>query len=126
MNVLIVEDDVSLTSVYKSMFRDKMFNLRFAINGIDGLEKIEEETPDVVLLDILMPKMNGIAMLKKIRKDKILKDLPVIITTNLDSRNTEEEVRKLGISSFFVKASTSSHDIVDAVKKFAYGRLQEN
>lgn len=116
--VLIVDDDQLLITMYEHKFRKDGFEVITALNGEDGLKKLREEKPTAVLLDIMMPKMNGLEVLKAIEKDLKIKDIPVILLTNL--ARDEEDIHKgleLGAVAYLVKNQLRPSQVVARVKE---------
>lgn len=113
--VLLIEDDNLLIKLYKSKFEDEGFQVISAIDGIQGLELAKKEQPDVILLDILMPKLNGLSVLENLKHDESLRSIPVIMLTNL---NSEELISLLkGASEYLIKAKTDPSDVVNIVRQ---------
>lgn len=109
--ILVVEDDVSLLKAYREMFKPEEFQMIEASNGQDGIARVNEEKPDVILLDIMLPGgMNGFDVLEQLKKNSATKQIPVIVTTNLD---TEEKVAKtIGACGYIVKSDTTKDELV--------------
>ena len=113
--ILLIEDDALMVKLYEGKFTDEGFEVLTAANGAEGLKIAKKELPDIILLDILMPGLNGLSVLDAIKHDEHLSSIPVIILTNL---STEELVSLLrGASEYLVKARTDPSDVVEAVKK---------
>ena len=115
--ILIIEDDIFISEMYMTKFKSCGWNVYTAENGHTGLKKSLEKIPDVILLDIIMPRMDGFEMLKAIKKDKILKNIPVIILSNLGQK---EEIKKgldLGADDYIIKAHFTPQEIVEKVEK---------
>ncbi len=81
--VLVIEDDADLVSAYQTKLKTENFDVEVSYNGEDGLEKVISEKPDIILLDILLPKMDGREVLKKLKADKLTSNIPVIVLSNL-------------------------------------------
>jgi len=113
--VLIVEDEKSLVGALEKKLNKSGFEVVMAFNGEEGLRKIQETKPDLVLLDIIMPKMDGITMLKKLREkgDKT----PVIMLTNLNDSKKLSEAMDAGSYEYLVKSNYSLEDVVDKINK---------
>jgi len=114
--ILLVEDDEMLHTMYTQKFTKEGFEILSAFNGSEGIKMAEEHNPAVILLDIIMPKMDGFVALKKLKKNDITKDIPVILLTNLGQ---EEDIRKgkeLGATDYFIKANHTPQEVVDKVK----------
>jgi DNA-binding response OmpR family regulator len=114
--ILIIDDDNSLSELYNDKFSREGFSVREAKNGKEGLEAALKERPDLVLLDILMPVMDGITMLKKLREDDWGKDVPVILLTNLDDTDKVAEAASEGVYDYLVKQDYRIEDLVKKVK----------
>jgi DNA-binding response OmpR family regulator len=115
--VLLVEDDEMLHSMYTQKFTKEGYDVLSGYTGAEGVQLAEEKNPDIILLDIIMPKMDGFAALKKLKKNKITADIPVILLTNLGQ---EEDIRKgkeLGAVDYFIKANHTPQEVVDKVKE---------
>ena len=118
--ILIVEDDEDTRDIYCKALSMNEFETISAVNGKDGLEKSIKEVPDLILLDILMPIMDGFAMLKKLREEKEpAKNIPVIMLTNLsaDSDDIITKAVDTGLVYYLVKASISVTQLVSKVKE---------
>jgi len=115
--ILIVEDDSFLLNMYADKFRAENFDVSVADNGQKAVKLTKEEMPDLILLDIMLPKMNGFEVLEKIKVDAKTKNIPVILLTNLSQK---EEVKKgldLGARDFLIKAHFMPNEVVDKVKE---------
>ena len=117
VHVLLVEDDTFLANIYKTKFEMEGFKVSVSENGEAGLQDIKKKKPDVVLLDILLPKMDGFAVLEKLKSDGILKTTPVILLTNLGQKDDVEKGLELGASDYLIKAHFKPSETVDKVKK---------
>lgn len=115
--VLIVEDDGFLASIYAQKLEVEGFEVSFATNGEDGLKLAEKDHPDLVLLDLLMPKMNGFEVLEKMKADAGLKDIPVLVLTNLGQKEDVERCIKLGAAGYVIKAHSLPQETVNRVKE---------
>jgi DNA-binding response OmpR family regulator len=116
--ILLVEDDPMVVRMYQRKLELEGFKLTVAFNGQEGLEAIEKEKPDIILLDIMMPKMNGIEALKKIKEKPFLKGVPVIMLTNLGDRPEDvQKCKELGAKDYWVKANVSLKEIIERIRK---------
>lgn len=116
--ILIVEDERAESNVLAEKFIQEGFLVSTAENGKKGLERALMDHPDLILLDIIMPEMDGLSMLEELRKDEWGKTVPVIILTNLNP--DDEIVRQKGPSAyayFLIKSNWMLDDVVRAVKK---------
>ncbi|MFA6028043.1 MAG: response regulator [Patescibacteria group bacterium] len=114
--ILLVEDDEMLHSMYTQKFSQDGYKVISAYNGSDGLKKAKEEKPDLVLLDIIMPKMDGFVTLKRIKADKDLQNTPVIMLTNLGQDEDIKKGKELGADDYFIKANHTPAEVVSKVK----------
>lgn len=117
--VLIVEDDALLLNVLKLGFEKIGLEVLLASDGNEALERLSEKTPDIVLLDILLPQKDGFEVLQSIKKDPKTSKVPVIIISNLAGAADVEKGRTLGASDYLIKARTSIDDLVETIKKYA-------
>ena len=116
--ILIVDDDEMLVSMYKTKFLAEGFEFETAIDGEEGLAKVAQNRPDLILLDILMPKVNGLDMLKKLKEDPEAKSIPVILLTNVgDSTNAIQQGVELGVVAYLIKANYTPSEIVARVRQ---------
>jgi DNA-binding response OmpR family regulator len=115
--ILIVEDEASLSQALVEKFKSEGFSILEASNGLDGLEKAIEHHPDLILLDIIMPKMDGITMMKKLRVDRWGEKVPVIVLTNLTDAAKADQALKQGAYDFLIKTDWKLEDVVKKVKQ---------
>lgn len=116
-SIAIVEDDQAIAQMYRIKFEADGYSVQTAENGKVGLQLIETMKPDIVLLDIMMPEMNGDAVLEKLRSMPWGKDLKVIILTNMGEQEAPPKLKELGVSAFIVKAEMTPRQVADLVKK---------
>lgn len=117
--VLLIEDDPLMQTLYKNTFELDGVTLIISPDGPDGIEAAKKESPSVILLDLLMPKMSGYEVLEILKKDEKTKSIPVIVLSNmLDTTENVEKAKKLGAEEYWVKSSYTSEDIVEKVKKY--------
>ena len=114
--ILIVEDEDILRRAYVNVFTVEKFKVAEAAHGKDALKKIEEEKPDLVILDILMPVMNGIEFLQKAKVAERYPKTKVLVLSNLSDKETVDQVMTLGAAKHMVKSSLSPSQLVAAVK----------
>ncbi|PIZ96308.1 MAG: response regulator [Candidatus Magasanikbacteria bacterium CG_4_10_14_0_2_um_filter_33_14] len=114
--VLLVEDDTFLGNIYKTKFELEKFKIVVATDGQEGLEMAKKKKPDIILLDVLMPKMDGFTVLENLKKDKNLAQIPVILLTNLGQKDDVEKGLELGAVDYLIKAHFKPSETVDKVK----------
>lgn len=117
IHVLLVEDDTFLANIYKTKFEMENFKVTVAENGESGLEEMKKKQPQIVLLDILLPKLDGFAVLEKMKADKELKEIPVILLTNLGQKDDVEKGLEMGAVDYLIKAHFKPSEVVEKVKK---------
>ena len=113
---MIVEDDQFLSSIVAEHFMKEGYNVVPAQGGAEALKFLAENVPDIMLLDILMPEMSGLEVLKKVRADNRYKDMPIIVFSNLGQQSDIDEGKKLGADDFLVKAQFTLKEVMDKVK----------
>ncbi len=115
--VLIVDDEKVLLDLLSSKIKESGFDVIEAYDGDEGLRKALDEHPDLILLDIIMPKTDGITVLKKLREDSWGKNVPVIVLSNLNTAESVEKSLANGVYDYLVKVDYSLDDLVGIVKK---------
>lgn len=117
--ILIAEDDFFIRDIYSKVFSLSGYEVQVAVDGVDALEKIKAQPFDMVLLDIMMPRMTGIDVLKNVRSlDTPTKSIPIFIITNLGQQNVIEEAFKLGMDGYILKSQVTPQQIVDEINSF--------
>jgi DNA-binding response OmpR family regulator len=117
-HVLLVEDDVFLAQIYQKKFEMEGFKVSVSENGEKGLADIKKKLPDVVLLDILLPKLDGFAVLERLKADSgPAKNIPVILLTNLGQRDDVDKGLAQGAADYLIKAHFKPSEVVAKVKK---------
>lgn len=114
--IAIIEDDSVISQMYRMKFEADGFTVEVANNGRDGVDLVKAFGPDMVLLDMQMPVMNGDEALKHIRKSDWGKKVPVMILTNMGEEEAPKDIRSLGIESYIVKADLTPRQVVERVK----------
>lgn len=117
IHILLVEDDTFLANIYKTKFEMEKFKISIAENGETGWEEAKKKKPDIILLDILLPKMDGFAVLEKLKADSELKQIPVILLTNLGQKDDVEKGLELGAVDYLIKAHFKPSEVVEKVRK---------
>ena len=114
--VLIIEDDVFLTNIYATKFGKSGYNVVLAENGEVGIKRLDEVRPDIILLDILMPKMNGFDFLEALKIKPSNNSTPVILLTNLSQKDDVKRGLALGATDFLIKAHFMPSEVVAKVE----------
>ena len=116
-HVLIVEDDIFLGEIYQKKFEMEGFKVSMANNGEKGLADIKKKKPNIVLLDILLPKLDGFAVLEAAKADPATKDIPIILLTNLGQKDDVQRGLDEGAIDYLIKTHFKPSEVVDKVKK---------
>lgn len=113
--VFIIDDDESMRNLYERAFRFNKIEVATAVDGEDALNQLEkmENKPSVILLDIMMPRISGFDVLKKLKGDEKMKNIPVVILSNLAQELDVEKTMGLGAALHLVKSQNEPQDIVD-------------
>lgn len=119
--VLVVDDEDSVREIYRHEFINNGYTVVVAADGEEGLLKAGEETPDIVLLDIMLPKMSGIEVLRALKENELTKKTPVLLLTNLGEETIIKEGFELGADGYLLKVSYTPSQVVEEVKKFFEG-----
>lgn len=113
--ILIIEDNEDLNKMFKTAFEAKNFEVEISLNGMDGITKAAAFRPDLILLDIMMPQMDGYEVLQAIKNNTSL-DIIVVVNTNLDQKKDEEKALQMGANYFYRKSEFTPFEIVDKVE----------
>ena len=114
--VAIIEDDQAISQMYRIKFEAEGYEVETAENGKIGLALAESMKPDIILLDLMMPEMNGDEMLDKMRKTTWGKTIKVVILTNMGEQEIPEDVKKLGVVAVILKADMTPRQVAELVK----------
>ena len=117
LKILIIDDENDIREVLIDTFENHGFTASSAINGKDGLELALSSHPNLILLDIMMPQMDGIEMLTKLREDGWGKNVPVAILSNINDKEKLKEAEKIGIQASILKAEWKMSDIIKKVSE---------
>lgn len=115
--ILIIEDEPTLQKALTISLEQEGYQIKSALDGEIGLRLAKEVKPNLVLLDLILPKMDGFEVLEEMKKDETTKDLPVIILTNLESSQDIEKALVLGAKTYLVKANYDLKDVIQKVKE---------
>jgi len=116
-NILIVEDEELLLNLLKKKLEELNYKVFIAKDGIMGLKAIQENELDLILLDLVMPKMGGFELLERMGEDETIKKIPVIIISNSGQPVEIEKAKKLGVSDWLIKTEFDPQEVVDKVIK---------
>ena len=114
--ILVIEDDKFLLKIIKKKLSSEDYQLIQAMNGEEGLRAAREEKPDLILLDLVLPEMDGFEVLKKLKDNPTCSNIPVIILSNLGEKEKIDKGLKLGAADYLVKSDLNPGEIVKRIK----------
>lgn len=124
--ILYVDDEQILRDVYNEEFRNQGYEVASASNGVEALKVVQEFHPDLILMDVKMPQMDGLTTLEKLKKDDATKHIPVIMLSNQSEEKPDVEAAiKMGAVSYLVKANVTLKEILDKVREVLGGYVKE-
>ena len=114
--ILIIDDDKFLLDMYAVKFKGAGFDVNLSSSGADAFEKINNGfVPDIILLDIVMPEMTGVEVLERLHKESRIKDCSIIVLSNQESSKEVNEIKKIGVDGYIIKAKTIPSEVLDIV-----------
>ncbi len=116
-NILVVEDDEFISEIIARKLEKSGFSISLAHDGQEAIDQLAKSTPDIVLLDILLPKVNGLEVLKSIRSKPETKQLPVLVFSNLGSKEEIKTAMDLGATEYMVKASYTIDELIKKINQ---------
>lgn len=120
--ILVVEDDAFLRSAYTIKLTKADFTVKAATDGEEAMEMLKTYTPDMILLDLVMPRKDGFSTLEDIKKDSKLSKIPVIVASNLGQQEEIARVKALGADDFIIKSNLSLEDLIGKITKMIKSR----
>ena len=120
--ILFVEDEMALQKTFKDVLEEEGYEIITALDGEVGLKLTKEKKPDLILLDLILPKLDGFEFLEKMKADPEIKNIPVIILTNLERAEDIERALELGATTYLVKANYSLKEVIEKVRKILESR----
>lgn len=115
--ILFIEDESVLQKTFEKTLRSEGYEMLSALDGEAGFNLAKREKPDLILLDLILPKLNGFEVLKKLKEDPETKEIPVIILTNLERMTDIDKALELGATTYLVKVDYSLGEVMEKVKK---------
>ena len=115
--ILIIEDDIEILNLYKTAFAIEKFEVVTAENGEEGLQKVKEEKPSLILLDIMMPVLDGFQVLLRLKADATTSYIPVVVLTSLADVRDAQSCLYMGAVKYLIKSESTPKQIVDIVKE---------
>jgi len=114
--ILFIEDESALHKTLGKVLEDEGYQVNSALDGAAGLNLAKTLNPDIILLDLILPKIHGFEVLRKLKEAEETKEIPVIVLTNLESMGDIEKALELGATTYLVKASYSLKEVVEKIK----------
>lgn len=114
--ILVVEDDASLNGIYEKRLKSAGYEVKTSFDGESAMKDAKEFQPDAIILDLLIPKVDGFTVLTNLKKDRTTRDIPVIIASNLGQSEDVDRGIKLGATDFLIKSNVSLAELIDKVK----------
>ncbi|MBT4850319.1 response regulator [Candidatus Parcubacteria bacterium] len=124
VKILFVDDDNFLRKVYQSELGDRGYDVILAVDGEEGLEKARTNDPDLIILDMIMPKKNGFEVLMELQEDEKTKNIPVIILSNLGQEDDVKKGLDLGAVDYLIKDDITLTAIMDKVNQYLHSKSQ--
>lgn len=116
--ILLIEDDSLIVKIYTTRLKADGYTIVSADNGEDGITKAEQEIPDLILLDVMMPKVDGFTVLQTLRQREEFKSTPIIMYSNLGQEVEAKRAMELGATEFITKANISPTELVNKIKSY--------
>lgn len=116
--ILIIEDDDHVSKVYQVKFMKEGYNTVFINNGEEAVEKIAAEKPDLIILDLMMPRKDGFVILEEIKKEPNLPKIPILVLSNLGQQSDKDRALGLGANEYMVKVNFSMQEVIEKAKSF--------
>ncbi len=123
--ILIIEDDPLMRRMYQKIFTFEKYSVVMAANGEDGMVKVKSQKPNLILLDIMMPKMNGLQVLAKLKSDPDTKKIPVVVLTNLAGKQDAETAMAKGAVKYIIKSEHDPKAVAKMVKQILAGYTRD-
>jgi len=118
LKILLVEDDQLLVNMYKTKFEAEGCEVITASDGASGLNAATTHKPDAIVLDIMMPKLSGMDFLRELNQDEWIKNIPVLVLTNLSQQEEAKKALELGAKDYLLKASLTPGQVVDKIRNY--------
>jgi len=115
--ILFIEDESALQKTFGEILKQEGYEMIPALDGEVGLRLAKDKKPDLILLDLILPRIHGFDVLKKLKEDKETKEIPIIILTNLEGISDVDKAIELGATTYLVKAQYTLEEVVEKIKK---------
>ena len=116
--ILLIEDDLPMVKMYSTKLKIEGFQVVVANDGEEGLAKLKEQSPSLVLLDLMVPKVGGMDVLEQMRASEKLKNVPVVILSNLSQEDDIQKAKEYGVKDFLIKSNYTPSQVVKIVKSY--------
>ncbi len=116
--ILLIEDEKILSAMYQDKFTEAGFEVSATFEAKEGLELAKKEKPDLIILDILLPRENGVYFLTELRKDLEISSIPVVVFSNYDDPETKKKSIQLGAKEYLIKTNYTPQEIVKKIKDY--------
>ena len=114
--ILFIEDEASLQKTLGELLRGEGYEVISALDGESGLNLAKTQSPDLIILDLILPKIHGLDVLKELKKDDTTREIPIIILTNLEDMASVEKALELGATTYLVKANYTLEEVLEKIK----------
>jgi CheY-like chemotaxis protein len=115
--ILVIEDESALQKTFGYLLRGEGYEMISALDGEEGLRSAKTDKPDLILLDLVLPKIHGLDVLRQLKEDLGTREIPVVILTNLEGTGDVERALKLGANTYLIKASYTLKEVLSKIKK---------
>lgn len=115
--ILFIEDATALQKTFGDILRKGSYEVTSALDGEEGLKLAKTEKPDLILLDLILPKVDGFEVLRRLKEDPKTKKIPIIVLTNLEDIEDINKALELGVTTYLVKASYSPNEVLEKIKE---------
>ena len=115
--ILFIEDESALQKTFRDMLTQEGYEMISASDGETGLRLAREKKPDLILLDLVLPRMHGLEVLKKLKESPVTREIPIIILTNLEDMESVEKALSLGAGTYLVKADYGLEEVLKKIKQ---------
>jgi len=116
--ILVVEDEKILGEMYQDILVHAGFKVSWVQSAEEGIEALPKVRPDLILLDILLPRASGVGFMKELKKQKEFSSIPVVAFSNYDEPNTKKEALELGAKDYLIKTNYTPQEVVDRIKNY--------
>ena len=115
--VAIIEDELPIVQMYRFKFENEGYEVETASDGVSGLELVNAFRPDIILMDLMMPNMSGLEMLRQLRSNPVTKGARVVVLTNNVGAETAKQLRELDVTDYIIKAELTPKQVAERVTK---------